>query len=62
MKVTPETLTDAMICEALDRLPPGHYSQQWYFDALGSDSHPVRRANARREVCDAINARNGASK
>lgn len=54
-QVTPRTLTDAMIREALDALPPNHYSRQWYLDALGSEHHPMRRANARREVCAALN-------
>lgn len=56
-EVTAETLTDEMIHDALDALPPGHYSRQWYLDALGSENHPMRRANARREVAAAINAR-----
>lgn len=49
--------TDEMIRSALDALPSDHYSRQWYADALGSDCHPQRRANARRLVCDAINTR-----
>lgn len=50
-------LTDDMIRSALEALPTDHYSRQWYADALGSEHHPQRRANARRIVCDAINTR-----
>lgn len=57
--VTAENLTDEEIRGWLANLPIGHYSTQWYVDAMGpaSASHPHRKANARREVAAAINAR-----
>lgn len=58
-KITAENLSDVQIREALALLPQGHYTAQWYMDALGPDSasHPHRRKNARTQIASILNAR-----